>query len=286
MATTTLPRRKKLSGRWIAVGIVLIVVAIARRALHQRQRPARVRVQGNRPSRSPGGTSRRRVAGSGRVAAEQIPQSPLPDGRRRSPRYSSRKGTRCRPDRRWPGWTTVPLQLPGCRAPAARLESAARRESWRRPSKATPRPEDLAAGAGAAGVGAGELRQGQPTAPSAADQGVGPGGGPQRPGGPPCGRRVGRHVRIRSWRRPRPHCRRPKPTCSQAQAKLRSGLPSNPDIARRPEALVAGTSATTELPAGQGELRIRSPRPPAPTPSPESRRPRRSWRRPGRASPS
>ena len=28
MATTTLPRQKKLSGRWIAVGIVLIVVAI------------------------------------------------------------------------------------------------------------------------------------------------------------------------------------------------------------------------------------------------------------------
>ncbi|MCX6030181.1 MAG: efflux RND transporter periplasmic adaptor subunit [Chloroflexi bacterium] len=70
MATTTLPRRKKLSGRWMAVGIVMIVVAIAAALLINSNaqrgaatpRPTVPVARGNLVVT---------VAGSGSVAAEQ-----------------------------------------------------------------------------------------------------------------------------------------------------------------------------------------------------------------------
>ena len=70
MATTTLPRRKRLSGRWMAVGIVLIVAAILAAVLIN-GRGQRATATG--PSTVPvtRGNLTAAVAGSGSVAAEQ-----------------------------------------------------------------------------------------------------------------------------------------------------------------------------------------------------------------------
>jgi HlyD family secretion protein len=70
MATTTLPRRKRLSGRWIAVGIVLIVVAILA-ALFINGRGQRASATGQSTVPVTRGNLTAAVAGSGSVAAEQ-----------------------------------------------------------------------------------------------------------------------------------------------------------------------------------------------------------------------
>ena len=70
MATTTLPRRKKLSGRWIAVGIVLIVVAIGG-ALFINGRGQSATASGPGTTPVTRGNLTAAVAGSGSVAAEQ-----------------------------------------------------------------------------------------------------------------------------------------------------------------------------------------------------------------------
>jgi HlyD family secretion protein len=70
MATTTLPRRKGLSGRWIAVGIVLIVVAILA-ALFINGRGQRAAASGPGTTPVTRGNLTAAVAGSGSVAAEQ-----------------------------------------------------------------------------------------------------------------------------------------------------------------------------------------------------------------------
>ena len=70
MATTTLPRRKKLSGRWIAVGIVLIVVAIgAALLINGRGQTATATGQSTVPVIRQNLTAM--IAGSGSVTAEQ-----------------------------------------------------------------------------------------------------------------------------------------------------------------------------------------------------------------------
>ena len=70
MATTTLPRRKKLSGRWMAVGIVLIVVAIlAALFINGKGQRASATAQSTVPVTR--GNLTAAVAGSGSVAAEQ-----------------------------------------------------------------------------------------------------------------------------------------------------------------------------------------------------------------------
>jgi multidrug efflux pump subunit AcrA (membrane-fusion protein) len=70
MATTTLPRRKKLSGRWIAVGIVLIVVAIgAALFINGRGQTATATGQSTVPVTRQNLTAM--IAGSGSVTAEQ-----------------------------------------------------------------------------------------------------------------------------------------------------------------------------------------------------------------------
>ena len=70
MATTTLPRRKKLSGRWLAVGIVLIVVAIgAALFINGRGQTATATGQSTVPVIRQNLTAM--IAGSGSVTAEQ-----------------------------------------------------------------------------------------------------------------------------------------------------------------------------------------------------------------------
>ena len=70
MATTTLPRRKKLSGRWIAVGIILIVVAIlAALFINGRGQTATATGQSTVPVTRQNLTAM--IAGSGSVTAEQ-----------------------------------------------------------------------------------------------------------------------------------------------------------------------------------------------------------------------
>ena len=72
MATTTLPRRKKLSGRWIAVGIVLIVVAIlAALFINGRGQRASATAAGQSTVPVTRGDLTATIAGSGSVAAEQ-----------------------------------------------------------------------------------------------------------------------------------------------------------------------------------------------------------------------
>ncbi len=70
MATTTLPRRKKLSGRWIAVGIVLIVAAIIA-ALVIKGGGQRATATGQTTVQVTRGNLTATVAGSGSVTAQQ-----------------------------------------------------------------------------------------------------------------------------------------------------------------------------------------------------------------------
>jgi HlyD family secretion protein len=70
MATTTLPRRKTLSGRWIAVGIVLIVAAVLG-ALFINGRGQSANATGQSTVQVTRGNLTAAVAGSGSVAAEQ-----------------------------------------------------------------------------------------------------------------------------------------------------------------------------------------------------------------------
>ena len=70
MATTTLPRRKRLSGRWITVGIVFIVVAILA-ALAINGRPQRASAIGSSTVPVTRQNLTATIAGSGSVTAEQ-----------------------------------------------------------------------------------------------------------------------------------------------------------------------------------------------------------------------
>ena len=70
MATTTLPRRKRLSGRWMTVGVVLIVAAIlAALLINGKSQRATATGPGTTPVTR--GNLTAAVAGSGSVAAEQ-----------------------------------------------------------------------------------------------------------------------------------------------------------------------------------------------------------------------
>ena len=177
MATTTLPRRKKLSGRWIAVGIVLIVVAIAAALfVNGRGQTATATGQSTVPVTRQNLTAM--IAGSGSVTAEQSLNLPF-----------QMSGTVTEVLVKEGDTVQVGQELAKLDDRNLQLQVASARASLEKRQGAT------SAGAagqrqgrryrgrtGATGFGAGKLRQDRQRS-LGSGQGVGPGVGAQRTGG-------------------------------------------------------------------------------------------------------